>query len=237
MHLGETCRPVLGRHQEGNVEVLGERNCALIGLVVRGRRDADLFHSGLALPGQVADLAQKQIRLDACGRVRKQHVTETAVEHAVVPNARSSSRNPGRPNDAHPVVSRTALELHGKPFHSHILQLLQIPLGGDQLMHQDLDVLVDGLMGIRFIRRHRTSNPNVLALEPGRMREENCTLGISHRVAEAPRQARVRTLLVRHQCLECRDVGGRSHVEVDPPLGSRCALRTEPCPRPGPCKR
>jgi hypothetical protein len=124
LHLGEACRPVLLRHQKGSIEVLGERSCAIIGLVVPGRRSADLFHGELVIPGQVAGLAQKQIRLDACGRVRKQHVTETAVEHAVVPNARSSSRNPGHPNDTHPVVSSTALELRGKPFQGHDLQLL-----------------------------------------------------------------------------------------------------------------
>jgi hypothetical protein len=58
------------------------------------------------------------------------------------------------------------------------------------------------------------------------MPEESFTFGISHRVAEAPRQARVRTLLFRQQCLECRDVVGSSHVEVDPTLSDRYALRT-----------
>ena len=68
------------------------------------------------------------------------------------------------------------------------------------------------------------------------MPEESFTFSIGQRGAEAPRQARVRTLLFRQQDLECRDVVGSSHVEVDPPLSVRCALRrtlpTKPCPRP-----
>ncbi len=88
-------------------------------------------------------------------------------------------------------------------------------------MHQDCDVLVDGLMGIRLIRRHRTRDPDVLALEPGRMPEESFTFSIGQHVAEAPRQTLVRILLFRQQCLECCDVVGSSHVEVDPPLSAR----------------
>ncbi len=116
-----------------------------------------------------------------------------------------------------PVVSIAALELHGEPFQCHGLEVLQKPLGGNDLIHQDGDVLVDGLMGIRLVRRLRQRLPDALAPEPGSMADENFELFSSQRVAEAPRRTRVRTLLDRQQALECRDVAV-SHVEVNQPL-------------------
>jgi hypothetical protein len=83
---------------------------------------------------------------------------------------------------------------------------------------------VDGIMGIRLIRRRRKRDPDVLASEPGRILQENFELRIGQWVAQAPRQALVCPLLGRQQLLECRNVVG-SHIDVDQPLSDRYALR------------
>jgi hypothetical protein len=125
LHLCEAGWPILIRDQKGSNEILGEPDCSIISLIVLERLGGGLHHGEQAIPREVAGLAEEQVRLDTRGGICKQNVTETSVKHAVVPDARCSGRNPGRGNNEHPVVSRTALELHAsRSFRNHLAAMI-----------------------------------------------------------------------------------------------------------------
>ncbi len=169
LHLSETSREILGRHLKSNAEMPGKLNGTIISLEKRQDPGGCLRHSILVMPHEVSELTHVQICLDTHGGIRKHHIAEAAIDDTVVPDARGSCRDAGSGDDARPFFPGTARELARHPLQSHRLQVLEEPLGGDELVHKDGNVLVDRLVGVRLVRGKRKRTPDPVASKPGGM--------------------------------------------------------------------